>query len=237
MSWNGGVDKMEHKDKTAVDKYEELKELLEQHRSLDNAESMAAYMKHHFVFYGISTVERRKLIRPFLKEEKKQGGIDWELLDACFQDDHREMQYIGIDILNAMQKWLRYEDIALIEPYLRTKQWWDSIDEFDTLIGDIGLSDQRVDGLMLTWSKDDDFWMNRLAIDHQLTRKEKTNTKLLKAILLNNLGSKEFFVNKAIGWSLREYSKTNPTWVYEFIEQYKADMHPLSIREASKYLG
>ena len=75
---------------------------------------------------------------------------------------------------------------------------------------------------MLEWSLDEDFWLRRIAIDHQLGRKEKTNTALLEKILVNNLGSREFFINKAIGWSLRDYSKTDPEWVRDFIRTYEA---------------
>lgn len=74
---------------------------------------------------------------------------------------------------------------------------------------------------MLEWSKDEDFQVRRIAIDRQLYRKEKTNTKLLEAILINNFGSNDFFINKAIGWSLRDYSKANSELVKEFVEKYK----------------
>ena len=93
-----------------------------------------------------------------------------------------------------------------------------------------------VDDLMLEWSCDNDFWVRRIAIDHQLCRKDKTNTILLEKILVNNFGSDEFFINKAIGWALRDYSKTNPEWVREFINKYKDKMSSLSVREASKYI-
>ena len=92
-------------------------------------------------------------------------------------------------------------------------RWWYTIDCLDRIIGGIGLEDPRVDGVMLEWSLDEDFWVRRVAIDHQLCRKERTNTALLEQIIVNNLGSGEFFINKAIGWSLRDYSKTNPAWV------------------------
>lgn len=82
----------------------------------------------------------------------------------------------------------------------------------------------------------DDFWLRGIAIDHQLMRKEKTNTELLTQILVNNLGSTEFFINKAIGWALREYSKTNPSWVRNFIDVHRENMSKLSISEASKYI-
>lgn len=89
---------------------------------------------------------------------------------------------------------------------------------------------------MLNWSEDDDFWVLRIAIDHQLCRKLDTNAELLEKILVNNFGSSEFFINKAIGWSLRDYSKSNPEWVRGFIERYRDKMNPLSLKEASKYL-
>ena len=50
------------------------------------------------------------------------------------------------------------------------------------------------------------------------------------------LRSDEFFINKAIGWSLRNYSRTNLVWVINFIIKYRTLMNKLSIKEASKYL-
>ncbi|CFQ42921.1 DNA alkylation repair enzyme%2C truncation [Streptococcus pneumoniae] len=90
--------------------------------------------------------------------------------------------------------------------------------------------------LSIKWSLSDNIWLRRVAIDHQLLRKEKTNTQLMEMILLHNLNQTEFFINKAIGWTLRDYSKTNPTWVTCFIEKNKERMAELSIKEASKYL-
>ena len=162
--------------------------------------------------------------------------MGWGFLDQCYADEHREFQYLVFDYLASMQKFLTYDDIPKIWKYIKEKQWWDSIDCLDRIIGEIGLSDSRVDELMLQWSLDEDLWVRRLAIDHQLLRKEKTNRELLAQIIVNNLGSKEFFINKAIGWSLRDYSKTDPEWVKDFIDQYKDRMDKLSIREGSKYL-
>lgn len=90
---------------------------------------------------------------------------------------------------------------------------------------------------MLAWSREENIWVQRIAILYQLRFKEKTNTSQLEQILLNCLGTNEFFINKAIGWSLREYSKTNPDWVRDFLEKYQEQMANLSIREASKYLS
>lgn len=105
------------------------------------------------------------------------------------------------------------------------------------VVGNIALKDLRVDEEMLAWSREENIWVQRIAILYQLRFKEKTNTTQLEQIILNSLGTNEFFINKAIGWSLREYSKTNPDWVRTFLENHQAQMANLSIREASKYLS
>lgn len=219
-----------------MDKYLEIKKLFEQNEDKENAISMAKYMRNLFEFYGIPTPKRKVLYKDFIKEEKKGKRVDWDFLDKCYEDSHREFQYLVSDYLIAMNNFLTYDDIPKIEKYIKTKQWWDTIDFLDRVIGEIGSKDNRVDVLMLEWSKDNDIWVRRVAIDHQLGRKEKTNTVLLEKILVNNFGSDELFINKAIGWALRDYSKTNPEWVREFINKYKDKMSNLSIREASKYI-
>ena len=219
-----------------MDKYSEIRRRFEENEDRENAVKMAKYMRNQFAFYGIPTPKRKKLYRDILKDEKKRKTVDWDFLDQCYEDEHREFQYLVSDYLIALSSVLTYEDIPKIRKYIKEKQWWDTIDFLDQVIGDIGLRDARVDGLMLEWSEDEDFWVRRIAIDHQLLRKEKTNTALLEKIIVNNLGSREFFMNKAIGWSLRDYSKTDPEWVRDFIRRYGDRMDKLSVREAGKYM-
>lgn len=219
-----------------MDKYLEVKRIFEAKEDKENAVAMSKYMRNMFDFYGLPTPKRKDVYNYLIKSEKKLKKIDWEFLDKCYEDDHREFQYLVYDYLIAMSEYLIYDDIPKIEKYIKTKQWWDTIDFFDKVIGEIGLRDKRVDNLMIEWSKDEDFWVRRIAIDHQLCRKEKTNTELLEKIIVNNFGSDEFFINKAIGWALRDYSKTNPKWVKEFVERFKDKMDKLSIKEASKYI-
>ncbi len=219
-----------------MDKYIELKKRFEANRDDEKALKMAAYMRNLFPFYGLPTPARKAVYKDLLKSEKRKKIIDWQLLDKCYADEHREFQYFVYDYLLAMIGALVYDDIFKIENYIRAKQWWDTIDILSKVAGKIGLRDKRLDELMTAWSEDTDFWVRRTAIIHQLGRKEKTNTRLLETVLTNNFGSNEFFVNKAIGWALRDYSKTDPQWVRRFIETYKDKMNTLSIREASKYI-
>lgn len=219
-----------------MDKYEKIKGLFEAAADPAASSAMSDYMRGKFIFYGIAAPKRRALYRDFLKAEKNNGAVDYAFLDRCWADEHREFQYVVFDYLTALENFLTYDDIFVMEKYVRTKQWWDTIDFFDEIIGGIGLRDGRVNCLMLDWSLDGDFWIRRIAIDHQLGRKEKTDAALLEKIIVNNLGSNEFFINKAIGWALRDYSKTNPAWVKDFLSRHGGEMSKLSLREAGKYI-
>lgn len=216
--------------------YEELKKQFEKAQNPDNAMHMAKYLRNQFEFYGIQSVPRNQIEKAFLKQARKNKTVEWQELNKIWSDPHREMQYFVCDYLIRMQKFISFDDLNKVEKYVRSKQWWDTIDSLIKVYGKIGLRDSRVNQLMLTWSKDSDFWVRRLAIEHQLLRKDKMNQKLLQTIIENNLNSKEFFINKAIGWALRDYSKTNPSWVSDFIDHNQEGLSSLSIREGSKYL-
>lgn len=219
-----------------MDKFARIQKSFEQAKDAEQAKKMSAYMRNQFTYYGIPAPIRKNLCKNFLQEEKKNKCIDWAFLDRCWKDEHREFQYVVMDYLSAMHKFLTFEDVPRIEKCIRSKQWWDVIDGLDRIVGNIAFVDRRINDLMLKWSKDENFWVRRVAIDHQLLRKENTDTELLETILVNNFGSSEFFINKAIGWSLRDYSKTNPAWVADFISRHRQSLNPLSIREAGKYL-
>lgn len=220
-----------------MDKYRKIQAAFELLRNDGNAAMMSSYMRDKFDFYGIHAVPRKDAYKDLLSIEKKNRIVDWIFLDTCWADEHREFQYLVADYLRAMQKFLTYDDVPRIERFIRSKQWWDTIDVLDKVVGNIAFVDSRINDLMSAWSQDDDFWVRRVAIDHQICRRQRTDTQLLEKIIVNNFGSKEFFINKAIGWSLRDYSKTDPEWVSAFIDKYRSLMHPLSIREASKYLS
>ena len=217
--------------------YVELKSLFEAAADSEKASSMSAYMKDNFAFYGIPSPLRKELGKPFIRAAVSAKAVDWDMLDICFADEHREFQYFVNDYLMAMQRYLTYADVPKLLTYAEAKQWWDTIDFLDKIIGNIGLKDKRVDAVMLELSLCDDMWLRRLAIDHQNGRKDRTDTQLLSTIIKNNFGSDQFFINKAIGWALREYSKTDPHWVVAFVEENKTEMSKLSIKEALKRMS
>ncbi len=206
------------------------------HADSEKAAGMRKYMRDQFDFLGIPTPLRRRLAKPHLKQLRQTATIDWDFIDSCWQCRYRELQYVALDYLAAVRDRLVPDDVERIRRLAQTKSWWDTIDAIDQIVGHIALQHPEVNATLLDWSTHEDFWLRRIAIDHQLGRKQETDAALLEQIIVNNLGQSEFFITKAIGWALRDYSKTDPTWVRGFIDKYRSRLAVLSVREGSKYL-
>lgn len=211
-------------------------EVLYEKRDEENAVNMAKYMKNQFDFLGINKTELKKIEKEYFKEIKNRKYIDYDFVNKCYSDNNREFQYVALDYLINKKRYLTNEDVPFIKNLIVTKSWWDTSDMIYKLIADMALKYEDINEILISWSKDNNIWIRRVSIIHQLHRKEKTNIELLEKIIVNNFGSDEFFINKAIGWALRDYSKTNKEWVSNFINKYKDKMANLSIKEASKYL-
>lgn len=205
-------------------------------RNPERAVKMEAYMRNQYPFLGISAPVRKKVYRSTFKMAEKEKRIDFDFVRICFDQETREFHYMGADYLLAIQGLLQPEHLPLLKEFILTKSWWDTVDSLDGVVGSIVNRYPDTKETMLAWSTNENIWVRRVAIDHQLLFKEGTDAVLLGQIIENNLLSTEFFINKAIGWSLRDYSKTNPAWVQQFIEAHRPQMAPLSIREGSKYL-
>ncbi len=200
------------------------------------AAQMKSYMRNKFDFLGVPAARRREASLKQFETAHEEGEIDWEFVDACWEQNFREFQYVAIDYLTIMSSFLKEEDIDLIENLITDKSWWDTVDNLNLCVGNLIKEYPDLAENVLTWSKSDNIWLRRSAIIHQLSYKENTNTELLAEIIKNNFDSDEFFIKKAIGWALREYSKTNTDWVTDFITENKQNLSSLSYREASKYI-
>lgn len=211
---------------------------LEENRNELLAESMEKYMQDKFRFLGIRGPKRIELYKKYFPAARKTKVIDWNFIEFCWNKEEREFQYAVVYYLKTMQKFLKKGDISKLKYLVVTKSWWDTVDLLSKIIGDVVKRNKELKILMLEWSKkENDIWLRRVAILHQLSFKENVDKLLLETILEANLSDSEFFINKAIGWSLRDYSKVNPEWVRKFIEKNRSDMTNLSLREASKYLN
>lgn len=206
--------------------------------STEIAAPMEAYMKNNFSFFGIKTTPRRTIFREIWKlhkEEVKQHAreIAWELL----QKKEREFHYCAIEILmKELKKNYQKEDIHLIEKMIITHSWWDSVDTIAKyLLGNYLVQfPEEIPKVINRFASSENMWLNRSAILFQLDYKAKTDAKLLFSVCTKHKDSKEFFIQKAIGWALRDYSRFNPKGVTEFV--VKTVLKPLSKREALRNL-
>jgi 3-methyladenine DNA glycosylase AlkD len=216
-----------------------LKGLFKQHANTANAAPMKKYMRDQFEFLGIKTPVRAALMKEFIKEH---GLPPLEELDVIVRElwslPQREFQYTVTSLIGKVEKKLEPEFISTLEYLIVTKSWWDTV---DTLAGNtVGVHFRRFpkvrEKYLKKWRKSDNFWLRRTAILFQLGYKEETDFDLLCEIIRENLGSDEFFINKAIGWALRQYAWTNPAPVKKFVRETK-QLSPLSRREALKNIG
>jgi 3-methyladenine DNA glycosylase AlkD len=202
----------------------------------ENAFTMAKYMKNNFAFFGIKTEERRRIFKEIWKENKQEVTANArEIATTLYAKKERELHYCAIEILIKQLKGnYKKEDVQLIEKLIITNSWWDSVDTIAKyILGEYLLEFPLETKVVIKrFSNSENMWFNRSAILFQLGYKEKTSFELLKAECEKHKLSKEFFIQKAIGWALREYAKTNPEAVRNFV--LNNNLRPLSTKEALK---
>ena len=201
------------------------------------AAPMKRYMRDQFEYLGINIPEMGKL----LKQQIRQHGLPSVAeLDTVLRDlwalPQREFQYAANGLLEKFEGQLPPEFVETLEYLLVTKSWWDTVDTIAA--GTLGVHFKRYPKVrnkyLARWRKSDNFWLRRATILFQLGYKKETDFQLLCDIIRENLGSREFFINKAIGWSLRQYTRVDPQEVRNFVAA--TPLHPLSAREALKWL-
>jgi 3-methyladenine DNA glycosylase AlkD len=214
-----------------------LKTLFEQNADPAQAAPMKKYMRDQFDYLGIKSPSFKTLMKDFLSTH---GIPSLNELDVILRElwslPQREFQYVATSLLGRSEKELPASFIKTIEYMVVTKSWWDTVDTISG--GTLGVHFRRFpkvrEKYLAKWRTSDNFWLRRATILFQLNYKKETDFNLLCEIICENLDSKEFFINKAIGWSLRQYARVDPKAVTEFVKS--TPLHPLSRREAMKHL-
>ncbi|MEO1061066.1 MAG: DNA alkylation repair protein [Actinomycetota bacterium] len=205
----------------------------------ERADQMAAYMKDHFPFLGVTAQPRRAAVRAATGELGRPPSED-ELLaaaDACWDVDERELQYVATDLLARHRRMLTASALPSLRRLIETKSWWDTVDALASpTVGSIVLGDPELGAEMDRWVDDEDLWVARTAIIHQLRFKEATDADRLFDHCLRRAADTDFFLRKAIGWALRQYARTAPAEVRAFVAAHRDELSPLSVREATKHL-
>ncbi len=214
-----------------------IQSLLSQNANPENAAPMKRYMRDQFEYLGIKSPQMGELLKAHYAEH---GLPALEDLDAIVRDlwslPQREYQYAATGLISRLEKRLPEDFISTLEYLLVTKSWWDTVDTITG--GTLGVHFKRFPKTrkkyIAKWRKSDNFWLKRATLLFQLNYKQDTDFDLLCDLIRENLGSKEFFINKAIGWALRQYTRVDPQAVRKFVAETR--LHPLSAGEALKRL-
>jgi 3-methyladenine DNA glycosylase AlkD len=199
------------------------------------APPMRAYMRDQFDFLGIATPDRRAATKPLLKQLKGSGAENLlNLAGLLWKLPQREYQYIALDLLAMHWKELQVEDIPTLLSIAQDKSWWDTVDGVAAIVGDV--LRYRHDGMDKAL-RHENMWVRRIALLHQLGWGLKTDQHRLFSDVQELAHEKEFFIQKAIGWALRDYARHQPYAVREFTQEEKSRLSALSYREANRHLG
>lgn len=195
---------------------------------------MQSYMKNKFSFYGVSSPLRREILKQFKTTYAVENNRQfWGLIELLWYDEYRECQYFASDLLSGLVRKLEMDDVAELEKLILKKSWWDTVDTLaSSIIGSVllkhpGYLKQRT----LFWSGTDNIWLIRTSIIVQLKFGLNTDWDLLQQLILNHADAKEFFIRKAQGWALRQYSRFRPVEVHTFVKQHP-ELSMLTKREA-----
>ena len=213
----------------------ELEIAFQKHSNSENAFHMKKYMKNKFEFFGIKAPLRKEITRDFLhKNNLPNVSSIKDISVQLWEKPEREFQYFGMELLTKYLKLLESDFIHHFEYLITTKSWWDTVDFIAVnLVGKHFLNyPELIIPITNTWVKSDNIWLERTAILFQLKYKSNTDLPLLFNYINMLSHSNEFFIRKAIGWALREYSKTDPQAVIKFVKSH--DLSGLSRREALK---
>jgi 3-methyladenine DNA glycosylase AlkD len=215
----------------------EVETAFKNHANPENAEGQKAYMRNQFDFLGIKSPIRKEIQQSFLRKKNLPPKEELEnIVKSLWDKPQREFQYFALELADKYTRQVEAEDIILFEWMVTHKSWWDTVDFVaPRLMGNYfklfpDLRDKKVEA----WLNSENRWLIRSALLFQLKYNAKLDTLFLEHVINSLLGSKEFFINKAIGWILRQYSKSHPQWVIDFVNRTNLD--PLSRREALKVI-
>ncbi len=224
----------------------QVREALARAGDPQRARAQQRYMKSALPFRGLARPVLKATLRPLLDDatDPFSDAATWERTIRTLWDQasYQEERYAAL-LLAAHRRSGPFRDVTALPLYhdlARSGAWWDLVDDIASRgVAPILRADPvRARPVVRAWATDDDLWVRRTAILAQLPAKAATDTQLLAHCLDHNLpGSlfgSEFFIRKTIGWALRQYAKTDPQWVLDYVADH--ELSPLSRREALKHL-
>lgn len=216
--------------------FQTAQSLFREHGDPTVAQGQMAYMRNQFEFFGLKMPAWTALAKQLHQELGIPTGEELhELAQLCFADEHRELHYYALQTVEKALKNQPEGFINVLEELILTNSWWDTVDWIAKLVG---LHFKRYPELIAPvtqrWMDSGELWLQRVCLIFQLSYKEKTDSALLFGTIRRVAGSKEFFLQKGAGWALRQYARTDPDAVRNFVNGEK--LAPLTRREALKHL-
>jgi 3-methyladenine DNA glycosylase AlkD len=214
----------------------ELKRLAEPGK----APAMGAYMKTSQPFFGVPTPLRAPIERAIRKQFEPATRAHYERgVLALWTLPHREEQYLAIAYARQWPDFIIPASLKLYERMIRQGAWWDFVDEIAVnLVGSILLAHRaETRDIIERWIEDDNLWIRRSALIAHLKHKRATDAAQLFDHCLRRAHETDFFIRKAIGWALREYSKTDPRAVGAFIRRNQGQLSKLSVAEGTRLIA
>jgi len=205
----------------------------------EDAEPMAAYMKNQFPFLGVKTPARRAAVKPLMKDGKEWSNRELlSVAEALMAEPEREFSFVAADLLRKWARTLTSEDLGAVRALIETKSWWDTVDALAVhVVGPIVRSDPSLQLDMDRWIEDDNMWVARTAILHQLMWREQTDAERLFRYCDLRAADTEFFIRKALGWALRQHARTDPDAVRTYVEANEDRLSGLTKREAMRWIS
>jgi 3-methyladenine DNA glycosylase AlkD len=205
--------------------------------NVENANAMSKYMRNRFQFFGIKSELRKSIQKDFLATYKlPQDDELKDLIEKLWASPQRECHYFAMEILEKPIKKADESWMPLLEKMILENSWWDTVDAVASKL--IAAYLKKYSGFRSSypekWIASDNFWFRRTALLYQLKYKKNTDFERLKSYILHMTHEKEFFIQKAQGWALREFAKTNPEAVRNFVSENEKLLSPLTKREALK---
>jgi 3-methyladenine DNA glycosylase AlkD len=218
---------------------DDLSKRLELVRDASRAIAMENYLKNKFPFLGVMSGPRKEIMRAWKASlpATLTRSETWDLIRELWQKEEREFHQIALDwMLTWNIKSYEKSDIEHIYFILNNQSWWDTIDGIAVhIVGKYAIKfPEEMPNIIAEWIAHRSFWLNRTCLLYQLKFKDKTDLGLQQGYIHTLKWNKEFFIQKAIGWSLREVSKSNPEWVRAVVQQ--EELKGLAYREAMKYV-
>ena len=205
----------------------------------DKAGSMAAYLKTEMPFYGVQKKGRTEVLRLVRKEYPIENNRAYrDAVLALWERPHREEKYLAIAVARQHKPFITIENLDIYEQLVVEGAWWDFVDDVAiNLVGPMHLHQRKeMEPVIEQWIEDEVMWLRRTSLISPIKHKAETDHKTLFDHCLRRAHEKEFFIRKAIGWTLREYAKTEPDRVRRLLINHRDRWSGLSFREASKHL-